>query len=533
MTLSSEYKPQSFDSLLSPQRAVPHEQPRSSFMDQRQLGETGSRLPPSVRQCPDCYINQSIVHEIVSELTALEESQFQPRSTYDVMHNGLPHALRWVLSTIRTYSASIKDVSRRVPSTMAISQLPRSSSPIREPRDLVQSVSHFEKRRAEDYGDEFQRSTKQARNMSALELSRSSTFPTGLEAERRVSHQSITAPSSSHSPPRAISSPGSGFLPPPSPGPAPLNVRMLPSPASLNFPTVAPTLPSISSPATSYHSSAHTVHLQDLRREISIKTLEYQTLQREYNDLLQKLQRQQTKSAAFEKKFEVSDAEINSLTSEKERLQDQIVDLEKSIEELQHTREDERREHSANGTQYMRILEMANKLQEQGAVEKRSWITEKKELEDKIRTLEKFGHSLREIKDKKRMTAVEENVSATGMSDAPDTAGPAEPASEAAITEEYERPLLPLASQAVEPLLAEEARLGERVQYLESALTAVATSARAMMELGQSVFDKAETALIPIVEMPSPDPPREIISTAGFLDSSDRRPRRSSAPPAL
>jgi chromosome segregation ATPase len=142
------------------------------------------------------------------------------------------------------------------------------------------------------------------------------------------------------------------------------------------------------SPPIASQSSAHTVHLQDLQHQISVKTLAFQTLQREYDSLLHKLERQRTKCAALEKKFEVSDIEINTLTEEKEKLLAQVAALEAHIEELQQSRDEARRQIAANGSQYMKIVEMANLLQSQSADEKRKWRAEKDELQKRIRILE-------------------------------------------------------------------------------------------------------------------------------------------------
>lgn len=169
--------------------------------------------------------------------------------------------------------------------------------------------------------------------------------------------------------------------------PQPIRSAILPSPSSLNFPNVQ-SLPSISPPTASVQTSAQSAHLQDLQHQISVKTLAFQTLQREYDSLLQKLERQRTKCATLEKKFEVSDVEINSLTDEKEKLQSQVAMMESQVEELQQSRDEARRQLVANGAQYMRIMEMANRLQAQGAEDKKKWEAERSELEHRIRILE-------------------------------------------------------------------------------------------------------------------------------------------------
>jgi predicted nucleic acid-binding Zn-ribbon protein len=149
-----------------------------------------------------------------------------------------------------------------------------------------------------------------------------------------------------------------------------------------------PSLPSISSPSPINSSSAHLAHLQDLQHQVTVKQLALQTLQREYDSLLQKLERQRTKSQALEKKFEVSDAEINSLTDEKERLAGQVQLLETQVEELQQARDEARKMGADSVTQYMKIVEMAGRLQGRGVDDKKSWEKERENLLSRISELE-------------------------------------------------------------------------------------------------------------------------------------------------
>jgi hypothetical protein len=169
--------------------------------------------------------------------------------------------------------------------------------------------------------------------------------------------------------------------------PQPIRSNLLPSPSSLNFPN-ASTLPSMSPPSVFGQTSAQSAHLQDLQHQISVKTLAFQTLQREYDSLLQKLERQRTKCAILEKKFEVSDVEINSLTDEKEKMHAQIVALEDQVEGLQQSRDEARRRLIENGAQWQKIMGMANKLEGKGAEEKKKWDAERSELQQRIELLE-------------------------------------------------------------------------------------------------------------------------------------------------
>ncbi|KAL1796577.1 hypothetical protein ACET3X_005117 [Alternaria dauci] len=161
---------------------------------------------------------------------------------------------------------------------------------------------------------------------------------------------------------------------------------ILPSPSSLKFPS-SQSLQSMSPPTTS-QTSIQSADLQDLQYQVSVKTFEFQALQREYDALLQSLERQKSKCATFEKKLEVSGIEINSLKDEKERLLAQVLAVEGQIEELQQSRDEARRQLVANGAQYVRIMDMANRLQSQSAEAKKIWELEKAGLEQRIRLLE-------------------------------------------------------------------------------------------------------------------------------------------------
>lgn len=166
--------------------------------------------------------------------------------------------------------------------------------------------------------------------------------------------------------------------------------RTLPSPSSINIHS-----PSIlgSAPASG-PTSAQTVHLQDLQHQVSVKTLALQTLQKEYDSLLQKLERQRVKSGTLEKKFEVSDAEINSLTDEREKLTDQVQFLGKQIEELQNTRDETRRMGTESASQYTKIVEMADQLQSRSVEDKKAWDKERQLL---LSRLQAFGQGRAEL----------------------------------------------------------------------------------------------------------------------------------------
>jgi chromosome segregation ATPase len=278
-------------------------------------------------------------------------------------------------------------------------------------------------------------------------------------------------------------------MPPQSPGQntQPIHSTVLPSPSSLNF-SSSQSLPSMTPPTTSAHTSAHNTLLQELQHQVTVKTLEFRTLQREYDNLLQKLERQKTKCATLEKKFEVSDVEINSLTEEKEKLQSQVVTMEGQVEELQQSRDEARRQLIANGAQYMRIMEMANRLQSQGAEDKKKWDTEKMELEQRIRVLEEA--MVTGDRHHAPTPSAEYRVNPN------DTLAPIESPSSS-----Y-NPASASQTETINVLRAEISRLRSRTQTLESAVMtmrresiSIQTAARQLMDSSEKVKDVVQDVI--------------------------------------
>jgi hypothetical protein len=169
--------------------------------------------------------------------------------------------------------------------------------------------------------------------------------------------------------------------------------RMLPSPSSVhNAPSLASVQAGYSPNST---QSAHSTHLQDLQHQISTKSLALTTLQREHDQLLAAYSRMQIRCQTLDKKSQVSDHEINTLTEEKIRLQSQAEAFEVQVEELVKARDEAQKQTTANGAQYMRIMSMSSKLQFQGAEEakrykldREAWERDREGLERRIEELE-------------------------------------------------------------------------------------------------------------------------------------------------
>jgi predicted nucleic acid-binding Zn-ribbon protein len=190
--------------------------------------------------------------------------------------------------------------------------------------------------------------------------------------------------SSAHSP--HPSSGSSMFGPAQSPMQSHTIGRSLPSPPNHHYaPTQYETHP----------QSAQTSHLQDLQHQISTKTLALQTLQREHDQLLAAFSRSQIRCSTLDKKSQVSDHEINSLTEEKIRLQQQVEALESQVEDLSQARDSVQKQSSADGAQWRQIMAMSSQLQVKGAedarrhkAEKEAWDRQRDLLEERIKDLE-------------------------------------------------------------------------------------------------------------------------------------------------
>ena len=104
-------------------------------------------------------------------------------------------------------------------------------------------------------------------------------------------------------------------------------------------------------------------HIADLQHQVTLKSLALQTLQSEYAALLQKFRRENVKSHTIEKKTDVTDQEINELTSKKEHLNEQVKALEAQLEESENKRESEHLIAASEREQWTQMLAFDRKLQ--------------------------------------------------------------------------------------------------------------------------------------------------------------------------
>lgn len=109
-------------------------------------------------------------------------------------------------------------------------------------------------------------------------------------------------------------------------------------------------------------------------------------LQNEHSTLVGRLERQRVRSAALERKFEVSDAEIVSLSNENERLEGAVKGLERQLAECVKARDDARKKTSEASSQYLKMIQLAGRLH--GGLEETSWLEERDIMTKRIEELE-------------------------------------------------------------------------------------------------------------------------------------------------
>ncbi|KPI40636.1 uncharacterized protein AB675_10538 [Cyphellophora attinorum] len=207
---------------------------------------------------------------------------------------------------------------------------------------------------------------------------------------QRYQDQALTGSSTSPHPSSGSSLYGPSYSPSQTQGPG----RALPSPPGTYMPPSTLTM-------SATPSTAHAAHLQDLQHQISTKTLALQTLQREHDQLLSAFSRSQIRCSTLDKKSQVSDHEINNLTEEKIRLQQQVETLESQIEDLTQARDLFQKQSSAEGAQWRQMMAMSSQLQSKGAEEAR---LHKQEREEWQRQRDEFEKRIREIENSRPTT---------------------------------------------------------------------------------------------------------------------------------
>ncbi|KAI1613455.1 hypothetical protein EDD36DRAFT_488506 [Exophiala viscosa] len=423
--------------------------------------------------CGNCSDTESIVAELVRGLLDLQSDVTQilrlPPGRkaaveillkHEVTKLGLKQSLAWSITEIRSTSRLIREnpatrgglppLSNVVPPTPTsardvrrLSLHNQSSAAPPSINDLRRVPLHLDPPRNEEYARRpYEQSDQMPRPFEQ-------TLPPIQQSEEFRRNEQPVSSVVGQSPYPSSSS--SVFGSAQSPIQSQPSSRTLPSPPGMQYPRAGSSGSVHYSPSAT-HSAQHS-HLQDLQHQISTKTLALQTLQREHDQLLAAFSRSQIRCTALDKKSQVSDHEINSLTEDKIRLQQQVETLEAQVQDLMRSRDELTQKSTVDGAQWRQIMAMSSQLQMQGAEEARRFKAKQDEWEQERTAL------------RKRIEELESGEVAIAA--AKTTPGPTSPVASDAI----------LTSDSVEVLRQEIIKLRRRCFELEAKLQGLAGEA--------------------------------------------------------
>lgn len=346
------------------------------------------------------------VLEVSTRQTNIEELLTHKQgAAHEVTKQGLKHSLAWTVNEIRAATRDLRTVplatsgvgrDAGLPSLPNLAEVVHPSSPLEMRRPSIHGQSSLvatptnEIRQVSLYSEAARadisahRTSDYAREQNQPPYDH--TLPPLVPPHdmKRSQHYESGASGSAHSP--HPSSGSSAFAPAHSPVQSQHAHRSLPSPPTSHFPQSGLPPPSHYSTVS---PAAHASHLQDLQHQISTKTLALQTLQREHDQLLAAFSRSQIRCNTLDKKSQVSDHEINTLTEEKIRLQQQVDSLEAHVEELTKSRDEVHKQSTADGAQWRQIMAMSSQLQVKSAEEAKRYKTDRDAWEETRTSLEK------------------------------------------------------------------------------------------------------------------------------------------------
>jgi chromosome segregation ATPase len=273
----------------------------------------------------------------------------------------------------------------------------------------------------------------------------------------------------------------------------------LPPPSNLHQPSSMTYLPSLSS---SHSPDALQAHSAALQHEVSVQKIALSSLQNEHDKLLAAFSRSQTRASTLEKKHAVSDNEIITLSEEKFRLQAQVIELERDVQELGRSRDEFRQAAVAEGAQYVEIVKKASQLEEMAGEERKSWNKLKAEMEKRIEELSTVNKGKEQPIPSQLLQHAIDDIDTPASSVEATTDVKIEPLSETGPTS------YPVGSQeSINDLKEEIRQLRRRCAEFESVLRAIRDDSHSMegliAALGQartSILDQAERTLESVVE---------------------------------
>lgn len=221
--------------------------------------------------------------------------------------------------------------------------------------------------------------------------------------------------------------------------------------------------------------SALQAHTAALQHEASIQKIALSSLQSKHDKLLAAFSRSQSRASALEKKHQVSDTEIFTLTEEKARLQTQVLELEGDVEDLAKSRDSYRQAAVQGGAQYIEIVKMASQLEEKTGEERKNWNKLKLEMVQKINEL---SNVMKTRTQDSRATSIPEGTEKNIPPSTEQTQLKGSISTELAKSTGDEQ--LGIEDDRVDVLKAETERLQKRCGEMEVALRAVRQESRSM-----------------------------------------------------
>ncbi|ESZ97651.1 hypothetical protein SBOR_1967 [Sclerotinia borealis F-4128] len=265
-------------------------------------------------------------------------------------------------------------------------------------------------------------------------------------------------------------------------------------PVSSNFHAPSNVLPSITGAQSS--DSALQVHTAALQHEVSIQKIALSSLQGEHDKLLAAFSRSQSRASALEKKHQVSDIEVFSLTEEKARLHAQVLELEGEVEDLAKSRDSYRQAAVQERAQYVEIVKMASQLEEKTGKERKNWNKLKLEMEQRIQ--ESSAETKTHTQDSSTTSLIPEGFGRSLPS--PNEHKKYEGLTGITATESTSDEHLGAKDDQADLLRAEIERLRKRCQEVEAALIAVRHESRSMESIvkalsraGKGILQKVES----------------------------------------
>lgn len=257
-------------------------------------------------------------------------------------------------------------------------------------------------------------------------------------------------------------------------------------------------------PINSAHTSDTALrdHTAALQHEVSVQKIALSSLQGEHDKLLAAFSRSQTRASALEKKHAVSDTEIISLTEEKLRLQAQVIELERDVEELARSRDEFRQAAVQEGSQYVEIVKKASRLEELAGEERKNWNKLKEDMERKIEALNAGRGAENEVVTSAEDTAPISRLRDDMETDTPDSSTDFVPELKMELTSEPRQnaptsypsdPSVP--QESVGDLKAEIRRLQERCAEVENALRAIRADSRSVEDIVKTILERADSTL--------------------------------------